>query len=184
VSLDQKQVERLLAIVNEERLKEDEIPVGTVQRIEKALEICSRNLDNLTKLRYRELIGEDEFLRQRQALVQEQIKLRERLDQLKTEQWIAPSRKLILFRNRAVFWLAHGSAGEKRLILSTIGSHLSLKSKKLSIDAKEPFRVIKKKGDSFDWQRVVNDVRTFFRENPGYVIPELPEPRLDSLPSN
>jgi len=154
--------------------------VGTVERIEKALESCSRNLDNLTKLRYRELIGDDEFLHQRQALVQEQIKLRERLNQLKTEQWIAPSRKLILFSNRAVFWLAHGSAGEKRLILSTIGSHLSLKSKKLSIDAKEPFQVIKKKGDSSDWQRVVNDVRTFFRENPGFEIPELPEPRLDS----
>jgi hypothetical protein len=77
----------------------------------------------------------------------------------------------------------HGSASEKRLILSTIGSHLLLKSKKLSIDAKEPFNVIEKKGDSSDWQRVVNDVRTFFRKNPGYVIPELPEQRLYPSPA-
>lgn len=184
VSLDRKQVDRLLAIVDEERRNEHLTASGVRQTLEKALDACLRNMDNLTKLRFRDLIGDDEFLRQRRELVVEQNKLRERLDQLNTEQWIAPSRRLFLFSNRAVFWLAHGTASEKRLILSTVGSDLLLRAKKLSICAKKPFRLLEKKGSSSTWWSIVNDVRTFFQENPGFDIPELPALPPDPLSVN
>jgi hypothetical protein len=108
-------------------------------------------MDNLTKLRYRELIGEDEFVRQREELNREEITLKERLKELQTENWIEPSRNLFLFSNRAIFWLTHGSVTEKRLILSTVGSNLIMKAKKLSIDANEPFKILATRQSISSW---------------------------------
>ena len=166
-----------LAVIEEERAKERQSGDGLARSVARASEACQRNLDNLTKLRYRELIGDDEFVRQRTELAREELALKQRLEQLKTEHWIEPSRNLFLFSNRAVFWLTHGTLQEKRLILATVGSNLSLGAKRLRIDAKKPFRALQKNGRFRDWQAIVNDVRTFFREQPDCNIPLLPHPR-------
>jgi len=178
IRLDKQELDRLLALIETERAKETGADGGVKKALERAIESCVRNLDSLTKLRYRELIGDDEFLRQRAGLSQEQAKLRQRLAELDAEQWIAPSQKLFLFGNRAVFWLTHGNPSEKRLIVSTVGSHLSLRSKKLSIDAKKPFQILQERGSFSTLWRVVNDVRTFFLAEPEFEIPLLPEPEL------
>ena len=163
ISLDHGEVEKALGLVEEERTKERHTGDGLKQSIERALESCRQSLDNLTKLRYRELIRDDEFLRQRAELTQEESKLVERVAQLDTEKWIEPSRNLFLFSNRAVFWLTHGNPSEKRLILSTVGSNLSLKAKKLNIDARKPFQILQNRRSISTWCAIVNDVRTFFR---------------------
>lgn len=177
VELNSKELSEALATVEQERTKEhhegDHIKLG----IERALDACRRNLDNLTKLHYRELISEDEFVRQRQGLAHEEIRLRERLEKLGTEQWIEPSRNLFLFSNRASFWLAHGTLQEKRLIVSTVGSNLLLAGKKLSINAAKPFSVLQKNGQVRNWCTIVNDVRTFFRKHPEVGVPLLPNPK-------
>jgi hypothetical protein len=146
IRLDQRELDRLLALIEQERAKEIGADGGIKKALEKALDSCTRNLDSLTKPRYRELIGDDEFIRQRAGLSQEQGKLQQKIAQLKAEQWIAPSQKLFLFSNRAVFWLTHGNPSEKRLIVSTVGSHLSLRSKELNIDAKKPFQILQERG--------------------------------------
>lgn len=160
----------------EERSKEQVKNNGTRTSVEHALQNCRRNLDALTKLRYRELIGDDEFVQQRAGLKREEMKLQEQLSLLKTEKWIEPSRNLFLFSNRAIFWLTHGTITEKRLILSTVGSNLTVAAKKLSIDANEPFLLLEKRGTSCNWWALVNDVRTFFCKNPEFSIPLLPDP--------
>jgi site-specific DNA recombinase len=144
IYLVQQELDRLLAVIEDERVKESHDGGGIKQAVQSSMERCARNLDNLTKLRYRDLIGDEEFIRQRADLTQEQSKLKQRLQRLNTEQWIEPSRNLFLFSNRAAFWLTHGTASERRLILSSIGSNLALQNKKLSIDAKEPFRILQK----------------------------------------
>src|SRR5258708_14181753 len=176
IYLGQQEVERLLGVIEDERGKERHDGGGITQAVQSALESCARNLDNLTKLRYRDLIGDEEFISQREDLTQEQRKLRQRLQQLNTEQWIEPSRKLFLFSNRAAYWLTHGTAGERRLILSSIGSNLTLQGKELSIDAKEPFRILQKHRSFTNPFTVFNDVRTFFRAESPFVITCLPEP--------
>jgi site-specific DNA recombinase len=170
-----------LAIIDAERAKERQAGDGLTRSVERALEACERNLDNLTKLRYRELIGDDEFIRQKTELAKQQVTLKQQLEQLRTEHWIEPSRNLFLFSSRAVFWLTHGTLQEKRLILATVGSNLSLSGKKLSIDAKKPFCALQTNDRLRDWQAIVNDVRTFFRQEPGILIPLLPEPDLGQI---
>ena len=130
----------------------------------------------MTRLRYRDLLTDEEFVRQRVELTQEREKLKQRLERLQAESWIEPSRKLFLFSNRAKFWLVHGENNERRLILSTVGSNLLLRDKKLTLDAKKPFRILRERASFPDLLRVVNDVRTFFQEEPDFSIPLLPEP--------
>ena len=134
-------------------------------------------MGNLTKLRYRDLISDEEFVRQRSELAQEQLKLNQRLQQLGTEQWIEPSRNLFLFSNRAIFWLTHGASSEKRLILSTVGSNLTLEAKTLSIGAAKPFLTVQQRHSVRNWSAIVNDVRTFFRAEPDFEIPFLLDPQ-------
>ena len=181
IYLDRSEVDKVFAIIDEEQRKDRHAGGNIKNAVERALETSLRNSDNLTKLRYRELIADEEFIRQRAELSQEQAKLHQRLQQLKTEHWIEPSQKLFLFSNRALFWLTHGSISEKRLILATTGSNPTLIAKNLSIDARNPFLILQKKSAIRDWWTIVRDVRTFFREEPDFVIPLLPDPK-EELP--
>jgi site-specific DNA recombinase len=166
-----------LAIIEQERRKERQCGDDVLRSVRQALAACERNLGNLTKLRYRDLIGDEEFIRQKNELVKEECLLKERMERLRTENWIEPSRNLFLFSNRAMFWLTHGTVLEKRLILATIGSNLLLSAKEISIDVKKPFRLLAKNGESRRWWTIVNDVRTFFQENPEIAMPTLPDPK-------
>jgi len=177
IHLDQKEVDQALKSVEDERIKEHGLDRSIKESIEKALHASQRSLETLTKLRYRDFITDDEFVRQRAELTQEELTLKERLEALGTERWIEPSRNLFSFSNRAIFWLAHGTPTEKRLILSTVGSNLTVTGKKLNIDARKPFEILKERNGVSTWCTIVRDVRTFFRENPEITIPALPKPR-------
>lgn len=176
IYLDEKEVDQALATVAEAREKDHGLESGIRESLEKALNACQHGMETLTKLRYRDLITDDEFVRQRVELNREESTLKERILTLGTERWIEPSRNLFSFSNRAIFWITHGSAMEKRLILSTIGSNLTVTAKKLNIDAWKPFEILKERNGISTWCAIINDVRTFFRENPEISIPELPKP--------
>ncbi|MGA1984565.1 MAG: recombinase family protein [Acidobacteriaceae bacterium] len=176
ISISRQEVNRALEVIEEERKKERETGGGVKESLERALESSLRSSDNLTKMRYREIINDDEFLRQRMALIQEQAKLNQQLKQLNSERWVEPSKRLFLFSNRAVFWLTHGSIDEKRLIVATVGSNPILMGKELNIHARKPFVMLTKPRKFSDWCTVVNDVRTFFTAEPDFTIPLLPDP--------
>jgi site-specific DNA recombinase len=182
IHLDRHEVDEILAEIEEARRKEHQTGDGASLSLKKALDGCARHLEKLTEMRYRELIPDDEFLRERAKLSQEQRRLNARLNQMKGEGWIEPSRNLILFSNRAAFWLAHGAATEKRQILATIGSNPTLAAKKLSIDVAKPFVTLQENHTIRDRWRVVREVITFFQTNPAAVIPLLPEPNSDRNP--
>ena len=115
------------------------------------------------------------FIRQRDELTEERETLTNRLDQLSDERWFELSRNLFLFSNRAKFWLVHGDQAKKRLILSTVGSNLTLKDKILSIDARKPFNILREQRSFSNLCTTVRDVRTFFRLEAPIEIPTLPE---------
>jgi len=174
ISLDKKQLDEALTLARKQ--SEEETSAEMKRSAEKALETCRKSLDNLTQLRCQEMITDEEFTRQRAVFTKEQERLRERLKHLEASDWIEPSRKLFLFSNRAKFWLLHGTHDEKRIILSTIASNLLLKDKKLIIDAKKPFRLLSERAPRSLLCRAVPAVRTFFRSEPGFYIPELRSP--------
>jgi site-specific DNA recombinase len=173
IYLDKEMLHDALAEVAE--LSKTEASEATKEAVEKALTICHKSLDTLTRMRYQELIGDEEFVRQRSELAKEEERLNERQRQLEASAWLEPSRDLFLFSNRARFWLLHGDSDQKRVILSTVGSNLFLRDGKLSIDAKKPFRILCERASGSLLCTAVNDVRTFFESEPSVFIPKLPE---------
>jgi site-specific DNA recombinase len=176
IYIDKETADELLSLISKETQREQQTGTSLRQSLTNALTAVGRELENLTRMRRRELITDDEFLLQRGELFQEQSKLAQGLERASTEKWIEPSKRLFLFANRAKFWLVHGSNAEKRLIVSTIGSNLLLHSKKLHIEAKRPFQTLSERPPSPDLSSIVNDVRTYFIENVGPEVPILPEP--------
>ncbi len=130
--------------------------------LETALHGTATELSELTGLRLRNLITDDEFLDRRQKLQQEQLRQTQQLNRVRTEAtWFEPFEDVILFNNKAASWFTHGDNQSKKLIVETIGSNLSLKDKILNIEAKKPFRRWPTTGSNSRLLAVINDVRTF-----------------------
>jgi site-specific DNA recombinase len=174
--ISKAELDRVLAAIELERKKESASAADVKASLARNLETVRRSLDGLTKLRYRELIGDDEFVRQRTELVREEAALNSQLNSENPDRWIEPSRNLFLFSNRAAFWLTHGGIDERRLIVATAGSNPTLMAKKLSINAAYPFSILENARHNSDWWATVREVRTFFSKDRGIHIPLLPEP--------
>jgi hypothetical protein len=134
------------------------------QSVEAALQAVDRQIENLTKLRVRDLLSDDEFASERKALQTERLRLTQ---QLKADEssadWIEPARMLVLFSNRAVSWFLEGNHEIKRLILAVAGLNPTLDDRQLSIDAKQPFQRQSKVDDFRVGWSIVKDVRTRWR---------------------
>lgn len=109
--------------------------------LQDTLERTKASLENLTSLRVRDLIGDDEFLRERRKLETDQLRLRQQLEESsQADSTFEPLETLISFRNKAIEWFRVGDDGTKRLILGIVGSNPVLRDKIVSIEAKRPFQ--------------------------------------------
>jgi site-specific DNA recombinase len=122
--------------------------------LEPARMSVEKELDNLTKLRIRDLLTDEEYLKQRQELEREHVKIAQSLKAAdQPGDRFEPARSLVSFSNRAVSWFEAGDLRTKRLILFIVGLNPLLKSKKLSIDARKPFRRWTKPGSFSELSR-------------------------------
>ena len=126
-------------------------------------ETCSigLELDNLTKLRLRDLITDEEFLRQRQELEQRRRRLEQSLKHIEqASAWFEPAQELISFNKRASSWFREGDNRSRRRIVQIVGLNLRLKDRMLLIDARKPFRRWSTNGSGSDLSAFLEDVRT------------------------
>ncbi len=131
----------VVARLNDLRGHQDMEATARKRSLETALHGKAAELSELTGLRLRNLITDDEFLHKRQELQQEQLRQTQQLSRICTEATrFEPFEDVILFSNKAAFWFTHGDDQSKKLVLETVGSNLSLKDKILNIEAKKPFR--------------------------------------------
>ena len=114
-----------------------------LQSLRSAIKDVEEQIDELTGLRIRRMITDDQFLSRRTALQQEQLRLRQKaaVDENSAE-WFEPAKEIVSFSCRAAEWFVRGDEPSKRLILDSIGSNLVLRSKILNIAAKKPFSTI------------------------------------------
>lgn len=126
---------------------------------------CARELDNLTKLRIRDLLTDAEYLKQRQEIERQQLGIAQRLDILNQNQnRFEPVELLISLNNRLVSCFTAGDLQRRRFTLNTVGSNLVLKDQKLSIDARKPFRKWAPSSSFSDMRAYLEDIRTFVTE--------------------
>ena len=100
-----------------------------------ALMQTQRELDNLTKMHYKEMITEDEYLRQRNELVSKIRQLKERIKE--TEQrastWLKTTERLFTFATHAYDCFTDGNISTKRDILRGLGQNYVLYNGKLNL---------------------------------------------------
>jgi DNA invertase Pin-like site-specific DNA recombinase len=151
------------AVARLERMATQKGQARAIQRrsLEDALTSTTRQLDNLTKLRLRDLLTDAEYVRERNILEQERLRRTQSLETLdQASDWFEPARRLVSFSNSVVSRFLAGTDEEKRLVLEIVGSNPTLKDKLVSIDAAKPFRRWSRPSSLTELRATVEDVRT------------------------
>ncbi|MBF6570856.1 MAG: recombinase family protein [Candidatus Binataceae bacterium] len=118
----------------------EDIAITRIQSLDRALEETRAQLSELTSLRMRRLIEDDEFLGRRQALQRQELRLLQQRERAHDEaQRFEPIEDVLEFSNRAAKWFERGDRRAKRLVLETVGSNHFLSKKIFSIKARKPF---------------------------------------------
>jgi len=104
---------------------------------------CEKKLGNLNQMRLRDLVGDDEYLREKRQLLEEKIKLENRLKNVSGgDEAFDLTASTFSFANQAAGHFQNGTLDEKREVVQKIGSNLLLKDKKLLIQAKKVYNII------------------------------------------
>ena len=151
------------ALARLEELQGDRRELEETRRssLKKSITDTEHALDTLTSLRLRDLISDGKFITERQKLETEKLKLQEQLG-TETGDPFEPARLLVSFSNRATDYFRSGDAKTKRLILSSVGSNLSLTDRKLNIEAKKPLRHLANVLNFPQLRAAVNDIRKLY----------------------
>ena len=106
----------------------------------RALDNVAKELRELTGLRLRRLLTDEEFVRERERLQSEERGLKARtLDRDSRRDPIEPVRNVVALCKQAADWFERADTDTRRLILKTVSSNPALKGKRLSIQAAKPF---------------------------------------------
>ncbi len=145
--------------------EEDMLKEKTHESLENALKEAEKNIENLTIMKIKDFITDEEYLSQRNNLFRGKESLRLKLQKdTKNQDWLELTKKSFIFASRARFWFTNGNLEQKRLILTSIGSNFLLRDKKISIQLLKPFSMIEDGLKNRSWCPLVHDVRTFFEE--------------------
>ena len=100
-----------------------------------------KELDSLTRMRYKELIDDTTFIKERDILTTSIMKLKEKLRETenRAERWLELTEKTFHFATYARKAFVNGSLDQKREILTALGWNFSIKGKKLTISTHEWF---------------------------------------------
>ena len=125
-----------------------------------AIEECSVQIQELTSLRLRRLVTDDEYVIERKRLEREREKLESSGQAVSAPKRIELLHDVISFSNQAGNWFQQADLKAKQLILKTAGSNFSLAGKMLSVEAAKPFVATPKSGSILQQRTVIEDVRT------------------------
>lgn len=126
--------------------KEIETRTKIHESLNKAIMSTQGELDELTKMRYRNLIDDERFLSEKTKLEKNIADLRGKLrgTEVRADKWLELTEKTFNFATYARIAFMQGDHQKKREILLTLGSNRILQNQKLSITAYDWFAEIGK----------------------------------------
>ena len=126
-----------LEILNERNDREIEDRTKIYQMQQRTVNSTQQQLDNLTKMRYRDLIDDAVFIQERNSLQKQIIQIKEKLrgTEARAERWLELTEKTFNFATYAHQKFAAGSIEIKKEILQTLGQNFLIKDKMLFIEA-------------------------------------------------
>lgn len=161
VCIEPQTLDRLLEYCKEARQTDGAAIELQRQALRHSLDVTKRSLGNLTSLRIRDVISDEEFAAQRTALQKEVLQAEQNLRNLDAlESWFEPAQDFFSFCSKAVEWYSKGDDSIKQQIVKTVGSNAVLKDQKLSIEAKKPLFRCGSTRNTYRVRASVEDVRT------------------------
>ena len=114
--------------------------------LQKAYNASQSDLDELARMRFRKLIDDDEYLKQKAEILKERSKLKEKITDMeqRADKWLSYAEETFDLACHARFWFEKGDYMEKKTILAKLGSNFLLTNGKLYLDEKKPFLIIQK----------------------------------------
>ena len=131
--------------LNKKNDKEIEDRTKVYEMQHKTLVETQKELDELTRMRYRQLIDDETFIREKNILTNKIAQMKENLRQTETraEKWLELTEKTFNFATYARKAFMTGGLELKKEILMTLGKTPIIKDKKLIIEPNEWFVPIK-----------------------------------------
>lgn len=135
-----------LEVIRKSNDKEIEVRTKIYETQHQTLEQTQKQLDNLTSMRYRELIDDAGFIRERDLLQNKILELRQRVKETESraDRWLELTERTFNFATYAHSAFLDGSPEAKKEILIALGSNPLLKGKNLSILTHKWFTRIQK----------------------------------------
>jgi len=138
--------------LKEENDKEISSREAIISSQRRAYDGCLKRLDNLFQLKISplnidgSLLSDEDYSKQKAGLIKEKIRSEAMLNDTsgRVEKWLDFAERTFDFACNARSMFDTGNFETKSQILQVLGSNLTLKGKKLSIDLKKPFSVIEK----------------------------------------
>ena len=136
---------------NDKEIAERTKIYGTQQN---TLNSTQGQLDNLTKMRYRDLIDDVQFLKEKEVLQKQITELRKNIDQTeaRADRWLELTEKTFNFATHAKEAFEVGTLQEKKEILIALCSNPLIKDKRLIIQAEKWFVKVKSDYDALKGQ--------------------------------
>ena len=133
-----------LEVINQSNDKEIETRTKIYETQHKTLEKTQKELDGLTKMRYRDLIDDEMFVRERDILQNKIVELRQRVKETESraDEWLELTERTFNFATYAHKVFLDGGIEDKKEILVALGSNPVLKDKILSISTNKWFKRI------------------------------------------
>ena len=127
--------ELALQYLNETNDNEIENRTKTYQQQQKTINETQGFLDNLTRMRYREMIDDDKFIKEKKILENEIENIKKAIGQTeqRAQDWLELCEKNFNFAVRAINHFNSGDLKKKKEILSYLGTEFVLKDKRLEI---------------------------------------------------
>ena len=126
-------------ILNKQNDKEIEDRTKVYESHQKALAEAQRQLDNLTRMRYRDIINDEEYLKEKKVLQAELTGLQRDRDHVedRAKDWIELTEKTFYFATYARHAFQTGDLKTKKEILMSLGKNVRTKDGKVEIELNE-----------------------------------------------
>lgn len=114
---------------------------------------AQRKLDELTEMRFKSMLSDEEYLSWKEKLIKEQALLKSKMadTEHRASRWLELTEQAFLFANKAKLWFQDGNMSTRREILKCLGSNFVLKDGFLHVQLLKPYLLIAEKPKNTGW---------------------------------
>ncbi len=181
VSLSSQDTKKVLCEIDKDEQKVKAGNSTNARSLKSELAVVDTKLDKLLSAYLDEVISEEEYLTQKQKMLDQRVELKEKIGEIENESmsWLEPARVFVLSLNQAENLLSSGDKSEMTTFLKQIGSNHILIDKSFSFLPKNEYKLAAERSEAAysglrnpDWRkREDSNLRcscehTAFRERP------------------